>query len=474
MQKMPDTHFFYLLLKWYCVPRQGTVTLCHIIKLLQMKQLFAVLLLLLTAGGADAQFGNLLDRAKQKVDQKVNQKIDQKLDKAADKAVDGVDDAASGKNKGKTKSKDNNSNAGNDESGNSGGSSGKSSGTGFKSYSKFDFVPGEKIIAQEDFSQDNIGDFPDKWNTNASGEIVTIDGTPGKWLAMTKPGVYYPEFLNNLPENFTIEYDVAANETYSFYSASLLIGIARASDAKGTFNAWKAFGHGRDGIAIRVHPQAAGGSTGSYSYTVYEKGEETMKSDGAQSNFTNKNFTAHISIWRQKSRIRVYINQEKVIDLPKALTGTYSKIVFTPDYSYHRNEDILHIANLRVAVGAPDTRNKLITEGKFVTHGILFDVNSATIKAASYGTLKDIANVLKENADVKVKIVGHTDADGDDKANMELSKKRAEAVKTMLSKEFGIDADRMETDGKGESQPTDKNTTNEGKANNRRVEFIKI
>ena len=120
-----------------------------------------------------------------------------------------------------------------------------------------------------------------------------------------------------------------------------------------------------------------------------------MKSDGAQSNFTNKNNVAHISIWRQKSRIRVYINQEKVIDLPKALTGTYSKIVFTPDYSYNSNEDILHIANLRVAVGAPDTRNKLITEGKFVTHGILFDVNSATIKATSYGALKDIANVLK-------------------------------------------------------------------------------
>jgi OmpA-OmpF porin, OOP family len=439
-----------------------------------MKQIFYTTLLLLTAGVAQAQFGNLLNRAKQKVDQKVNQKIDEKLDKAAGKAVDGADDEISGKNKGKSKGKDNNAANGNDDGANSGGGSGKSSSTGFKSYSKFDFVPGEKIIAQEDFSQDNIGDFPDKWNTNASGEVVTIEGTPGKWLALTKPGVYYPEFINSLPENFTIEYDVAANEKYSFYSGWLMLGIARATDAKSTFNAWKAFGGSRDGIALRIHPQSAGGGTGMYNYTVYEKGEETMKSDGDQDNFTNKNFVAHVSIWRQKSRIRVYVNQEKIIDLPKALNGTYSKIVFAPDYSYHKKEDILHIANLRVAVGAPDTRNKLITEGKFVTHGILFDVNSATIKATSYGALKDIATVLKENADVKVKIVGHTDADGDDKANMDLSKKRAEAVKTMLSKEFGIDADRMETDGKGESQPVDKNTTNEGKANNRRVEFIKL
>jgi OmpA-OmpF porin, OOP family len=435
-----------------------------------MKQFLTTMFLLLTAGMAHAQFGNILDRAKQSANRKVNQKIDQKIDKAVDKAVDGTEDEISGKNKGKTKG---NSDAGNEAGGNT-GSSGKSSGTSFKSYSKFDFIPGEKIIAQEDFSQDNVGDFPDKWNTNASGEIVTIDGQPGKWLAMTKPGVYYPEFLNNLPENFTIEFDVAAHEKYSFYSGFLMLGIAKAADAKNTFNAWKAFGHGRDGIAIRVHPQAAGGGTGHYGYSVYEKGDEVMKSDGEQSNFTNKNNVAHISVWRQKSRIRVYINQEKIIDLPKALSGTYSKIVFTPDYSYHKSEDILHIANLRVAVGAPDTRNKLITEGKFVTHGILFDVSSATIKASSYGTLKEIANVLKENADVKVKIVGHTDTDGDDKANLELSKKRAESVKTMLSKEFGIDTGRMETDGKGESQPTDKNTSNEGKANNRRVEFIKL
>ena len=133
-----------------------------------------------------------------------------------------------------------------------------------------------------------------------------------------------------------------------------------------------------------------------------------------------------------------------------------------------------YLTNLRLAVGAPDTRNKLLTEGKWVTHGILFDVNSATIKSESYGTLKEIAGVLKENTDVKVKIIGHTDADGDDKSNMDLSKRRAASVKEFLSKEFSIDESRMETDGMGESKPVDKNTTPAGKANNRRVEFIKI
>jgi OmpA-OmpF porin, OOP family len=81
--------------------------------------------------------------------------------------------------------------------------------------------------------------------------------------------------------------------------------------------------------------------------------------------------------------------------------------------------------------------------------------------------------VLKENADLAVTIVGHTDSDGDDAKNLDLSKRRAASVKGMLTAEFGIAAERMETDGKGETQPTNKNDTPAGKANNRRVEFIK-
>jgi outer membrane protein OmpA-like peptidoglycan-associated protein len=133
-----------------------------------------------------------------------------------------------------------------------------------------------------------------------------------------------------------------------------------------------------------------------------------------------------------------------------------------------------YLSNLRLAVGMPDTRKKILEQNKWVTHGILFDVNSATIKPESYGTLKEMATVLTEYADLKVKIVGHTDADGKDDANLDLSKRRAASVKAALTKEFGIDESRMETDGKGESEPIDKNDTPAGKANNRRVEFIKI
>ncbi|MBK8673929.1 MAG: OmpA family protein [Bacteroidetes bacterium] len=95
-----------------------------------------------------------------------------------------------------------------------------------------------------------------------------------------------------------------------------------------------------------------------------------------------------------------------------------------------------------MAVGAPDTRNKLITEGKYSTTGILFDVNSDKIKPESFGTLKDIAAVLSENPDVKIKIIGHTDSDGEDAKNLELSK-NSRISKIALNKDFGISLDAI-------------------------------
>jgi outer membrane protein OmpA-like peptidoglycan-associated protein len=180
----------------------------------------------------------------------------------------------------------------------------------------------------------------------------------------------------------------------------------------------------------------------------------------------------HVSIWRQKTRVRVYINDKKIWDLPRLVAEglKFNSLYFRNDGATDDN-DAYYIGAIRLAIGAPDTRNKLITEGKFVTRGILFDVNSDKIKPESYGALKDIANVLTENGEVKVQIIGHTDSDGDDAKNMELSKKRAEAVKQALIKQFGIDGSRLTTDGKGESQPSDNNTSPEGKANNRRVEL---
>jgi len=189
--------------------------------------------------------------------------------------------------------------------------------------------------------------------------------------------------------------------------------------------------------------------------------------------FKNQKSTARVSVWRQKTRLRVYLDDEKIWDIPQA---------FAPGVSYHRlafqvatfGKGPYYLADLRLAEGAPDTRSKLLTEGRFVTTGISFDSNSDRIKPESFGSLKQIAEVLQENPAVRVRIIGHTDSDGDAASNLDLSKRRAVAVRAALTSNFGLDNSRMEIDGRGETQPASPNTTAEGKANNRRVEFVKL
>jgi len=329
-----------------------------------------------------------------------------------------------------------------------------------KSFSRFDFVPGEKVVGFEDFMDGEIGDFPARWNTNAAGEIVTIEGKPGRWLKLTRGGVFAPELIPELPDNFTLEYDLLTSTPYKgTHIRTSLASMTNPSELL-------AF-HTADRYTFTAEPNGASGSE------IRKEGTSGAGNSADTPQFSDKGKPVHISVWRQKERVRVYFNDAKIWDVPRAMTpgAKYNAIVF---YVHSVEPDsFFYLSNLRLAVGAPDTRNKLVTEGKWVTHGILFDVNSDRIKPESYGTLKSVATVLKENADLAVTIVGHTDSDGDDAKNLDLSKRRAASVKNMLTAEFGIDAGRMQTDGKGESQPADKNDTSAGKANNRRVEFIK-
>jgi OOP family OmpA-OmpF porin len=347
-----------------------------------------------------------------------------------------------------------------------------------KSYSKFDFIPGEKIVAIEDFSQDAVGDFPAKWNTNSAGEVVTLDGVEGKWLMLGPDGVFFPEFVSGLPDNFTLEFNLATTSEFSFYSGYFRTIIAEVKDPAKEFTNWKWHdGQKMNGLEMGLHPNNAGGTQGMSFFNVFSDIPATsvMKNEKSFSAFhTPEHNLVKVSIWRQKGRLRVYVDDFKVWDLPRAFVSErkYNFIAFSNNT--YQDADKYFIGNMRLAVGAPDTRSKLITEGKFSTTGILFDVNSATIKAESYGVLKEIANVLTENGSVKIKIIGHTDSDGDDKSNVILSQKRAESVRETLARDFGIDISRLQSDGKGEAEPVTPNTTNEGKANNRRVEFVKM
>ncbi|MEO5910320.1 MAG: OmpA family protein [Pelobium sp.] len=343
--------------------------------------------------------------------------------------------------------------------------------------SKFDFIPGEKVLYYDDFSTTSLGDFPLGWNTNSSAEIVNLSGSNDKWLSITKDGYFQPMAITDMPENFTLEFNI-----FNRYRSSNILNykfIIAASN------------NPRKDLSEDYLPNAFNfiwaGCTGAASFNIKENNEVVGSNDemkvidlASKSIEHDAPVVAKFSIWRQKTRLRIYVNENKVADIPLAFDPKqkYNLFKIGSQYMNYSNSlehnDEFMISNLRYSIGAPDTRSKLITEGKLVTRGILFDVNSDQIKTESNGVLKDIATILAENPTVKVNIVGHTDSDGDASLNLDLSKRRAASVKTTLTTVFGISADRLVTDGKGANEPTDPNTTPQGKANNRRVEFIKL
>ncbi len=457
----------------------------HFLKQFAAYNLFVLFLVPLSFEGKSQVLQGFGKRIEENVKRRVENKVDQTVDNGLNKAEEKINTNSKSKKK-KNSGSENNTNTttnNNTGTGNSEGhhnsqdspsSNNKSNEFGYKS--KFDFVPGERIIAFEDFSQDAIGDFPARWNTNSTGEIVNFDGRSGKWLMLNKEGVFLPEFINTLPENFTLEMDVACNNEFSFYSTGLGIAMANLKNSK-EFTNWKIYSNEKTGTLVWIHPLDAGGSRGHSGFSKWVDKKEEMRNEAATALFHSRTgkISVHVSIWRQKQRLRVYLDAEKIWDVPRAFeTGiVYNNLIFQLG-GFNSESDRYLVSNIRLAVGAPDTRNKLITEGKFVTRGILFAVNSDQIKPESYGVIKDIASVLTENPELRVKIIGHTDADGDESTNLALSKRRAESVKNSLIKDFNINVSRLETDGKGEIQPTDNNTSSEGKANNRRVEFIKL
>ena len=127
-----------------------------------------------------------------------------------------------------------------------------------KAYQKFDFVPGEKVVAHEDFRQDAIGDFPDKWNSTGSGEIVTIGEKADHWLMLNKKGEYLPEFIKSLPDNFTLQFDLACNETFSFYSSYLWVNLVVLVNPAKDFAKWGQFPSPTEGVRVGLHPRNAG------------------------------------------------------------------------------------------------------------------------------------------------------------------------------------------------------------------------
>ncbi|WP_300600904.1 OmpA family protein [Niabella sp.] len=433
-----------------------------------MKRIIVILLALAVPFAGQTQ--DVLNKFKDKVKNRAEQRTDQAMDKVIDQAEAAIQEKPEATDR-----------VHNDKKEAAAVRPDSEPGIAFRSYSTYDFVRGENVRYAEDFSQDVIGEFPIQWATNNRGETVTIEGLPNKWMRMFI-GAFVSAEIKKLPENFTVEFDMLltyVNNDEPDFGAGFprfewqLLQLAPGAESA---RLYAQGGNEVSKLSLIVQPAYEDRSSiyiQSYNEGAmyFEGGNKALKKF---SNNYRKPF--HVAIWVQKQRLRCWVNEEKIYDIPQAIAprAAFNHLGFLMSDNSQEENTGVYVSNIRVAEGSPDMRSKLITEGKLVTSGILFDTGSDKIKPESAAVLKEIASILHENAALHVKINGYTDSDGDDVKNLELSKRRAAAVKNALTNAYKITASRMETGGFGEAQPVADNTTREGRAQNRRVEFIKL
>ncbi len=304
-----------------------------------------------------------------------------------------------------------------------------------KVWSKYDFVSGDKIIFEDNFAGEKNGEFPSRWKLKAGNAENAVHNGENV-LSFAKQNTEVMPRMNNenyLPDVFTIEFD---GFYYNKYNEAYTIKLG-----------------GGKSVYVRTTKSSLGSAEGSPSKSNQGPGWH------------------HIALSYNKGALKVYFDHDRVLNIPD--------LEFVPkNFSIQAvsggaiKSDPSIIKNVRVAEGGVPLYDRLTTQGKIITSGILFDSGKSTIKPESMGTLNEIAKMMKDHPELKLSVEGHTDSDGEDGTNLQLSKDRAEAVKKALV-DLGIEASRLTTNGFGESKPLNENKSAEDKANNRRVEFVK-
>lgn len=433
-----------------------------------LKLLFTLTLFLLVTQGHSQLLKKLKKRAGKAAEEAVIRKTEKKVYDETSKKMDtilGNDGKTNGKKP--TGTTDKNPMGSNGDGRNNDESDDVISSEDIKIYSKFDFVPGDELLYLDDFSKDYVGDFPSKWNTNGTGEIITVNDDTQKWLEL-KSGynIYYiPNLPEDLPEEFTIEFDILVTGTDNKTSSTSHLMVIL--DDNNTFKD----GNNYMRANIPFCQYAPIGFRLKNRINNVTTINSVVRADIREATLNQP----HISIAVNKQRFRLWVNEKKYVDVPQMIgnDSPIKSLKFNMN-NFKDGQERLFISNVKVAKGGIDLRRKLIEEGAVSTNGILFNSGSATIKSQSYGLIRQISQVLQQEINMRLNIIGHTDADGPEEANLELSKQRAEAVKNALMTIYDISGDRLQTEGKGESVPVGDNNTPDGKAQNRRVEFVKI
>jgi outer membrane protein OmpA-like peptidoglycan-associated protein len=306
-----------------------------------------------------------------------------------------------------------------------------------EAWANYDFVPGTRPLFVEDFANDNVGDFPKrlKWE---NGNYEVVEHLGARWMRATTFGSFSIPLPEVLPERFTLELEMIAP------------------------NGW--------GQEIHFAPKASGVkhrvSISRERGGVYVDGNGTLGAPAERYVDT----PIPVRVMADGQHVKVFMGQTRVANIPQVDLGRDRAIRFS--VSAEAKHPML-IGNVRVMAGGRALYDAIAASGRVATQGIRFATSSDALLGESTPTLKEIAAMLKAHPQLALTIEGHTDSAGSAAANQRLSEQRAAAVKAALVSSYGVDAARLTTQGFGASKPVMPNSTDEGRAANRRVELVK-
>jgi OmpA-OmpF porin, OOP family len=304
-------------------------------------------------------------------------------------------------------------------------------------WANYDFKPGEQVLFAEDFTKDEVGDFPRRIELK-EGNMEVVDWQGGRYLRSTSYGSFLVPLPESLPERFTLEFDFS--------------------------------GAGNTGWPIHVYASAEEERPDYLEASPTQGGlkGKTNSMSGTSKDLTNTIFPVRLMV--DGKYAKAYIGDKRVANVPNSNLGRSNKILFK--VAATEAHPVL-ISNIRVAAGGKKLYDALAEKGRVATQGIYFDTGSDRIRPESSGTLKEIGTMLKEHPELKLTIEGHTDSVGSAPANQTLSEKRAAAVRQTLIDTYQVDAARLQAKGLGSTNPAASNDTPEGRQQNRRVELVK-
>jgi OmpA-OmpF porin, OOP family len=312
---------------------------------------------------------------------------------------------------------------------------------------KSTFIPGEKTVFYDDFTDMGPDDPPPHFKVRGPAIELRAAGNVRQLTVVQSRTVLTPN-LKSLPANFTVEAELAcetgdhrADLALHFYSKDKEIFLLTFYASEPT----------SDLVASMRAP---------YSELGRKRFNTTWKEPGT------------LAVWMQNGRLRVFFKDEKQLDFNQVEMPPIDRVEFEHGFSGAKAK-FMGYRMVRFAESTPDFSQVISSSGRYVTHGILFDTDSDRLKPESAPVIQSIAKGLGANPNLKLLIEGHTDSVGNAAHNMDLSKRRAEAVKFVLVSQFNIEAERLSTAGLGATKPVDPNDTPQGRAQNRRVELVK-